>query len=52
MAKKGLPKQGTQALINAISDANEMIINQKKDNKRAQENADFRDYVNGKKKGC
>ena len=52
MAKKGLPKQGAQAILDTWSDANETIVNQKKQKQAEEEeremNKRLRDYVNGK----
>ena len=51
MAEKALPKEGAQAIMDAWSDANEAIINQKKKKpKETVTNEEFREFVKPKKK--
>ena len=52
MAKKGLPAQGSDAILKAMSEANEMIVNQGKDKAEEEEqkravNKEIRKFVNG-----
>ena len=48
---KGLPEQGAEAILQAISAANEEILKKEptKNEKKRDLNAEFREYVKGKK---
>ena len=49
MPKEGLPVQGTDAILKAMSEANEAILNQKKKKTEKDDlNDQFRNYVKGK----
>lgn len=52
MARKGLPAQGSDAILKAMSEANEMILNQDKENMEKEQNRsvneDIRKFVNNK----
>lgn len=53
MARKGLPPQGSDAILLAMSQGNEMVLasgREKEDREKARANQEIRDFVNGKKK--
>ena len=45
MVRKGLPKQGAKAILDAFSDANEEMLKQKKQ-KDKSDNERLRDWIN------
>lgn len=52
MARKGLPAQGSDAILKAMSEANEMILNQDKESMEKEQNRsvneEIRKFVNKK----
>lgn len=53
MARKGLPAQGSDAILKAMSEANEVMLKQKKDENPEDEqnrsvNEEIRKFVNNK----
>ena len=53
MVRKGLPAEGSKAILDAIADANEEMLKQKKQKQKEREkrelNKEIRDFVNNKK---